>query len=140
MQEVNPNFKFTQDAFNKLYGEGANAATRGEFLTNVLKGIGIMPSAVGVDVARGVSDFLGGFTNDQLLKFASGELKRDGVDMSLAAQELFEREVKAGVDPNVSAKKIQDVTGFDVKALAAMSAHPLLSKNWTFPKHSDFKN
>ena len=122
VQEVNPNFKFTQDAFNKLYGEGANAATRGEFLTNVLKGIGIMPSAVGVDVAKGVSDFLGGFTNDQLLKFASGELKRDGVDMSLAAQELFEREVKAGVDPNVSAKKIQDVTGFDVKALAAMSA------------------
>ena len=122
VQEVNPNFKFTQDAFNKLYGEGANAATRGEFLTNVLKGIGIMPSAVGVDVAKGVSDFLGGFTNDQLLKFASGELKRDGVDMSLAAQELFEREVKAGVDPNASAKRIKDVTGFDVKALAAMSA------------------
>ena len=122
VQEVNPNFKFTKDAFNKLYGEGANALTKGEFLVNVLKGIGIMPSAVGVDVAKGVSDFLGDFTNDQLLKFASGELKRDGVDMSLAAQELFEREVKAGVDPNASAKRIKDVTGFDVKALAAMSA------------------
>ena len=69
---MNPNFKFTPEAFNKLYGESADASTRGEFLGRVLKGAGILPLAVGVDVAKGVSDYLGGFTNDQLLKFASG--------------------------------------------------------------------
>ena len=45
-----------------MYGESADAPTRG-FLV-VFKGAGIPPLAVGVDVAKGVSDYLGGYNDN----------------------------------------------------------------------------
>ena len=119
VQEVNPNFKFTTDMFNKLYGEDADASTRGEFLTRVLSGVGLAVPAV-VDVGKGISDFLGGYPTSTIKKFLMGSKVADGlsvpegVDATQLALELSKR--------GVSDEEIKDISGFDIKALTAMAA------------------
>ena len=119
VQEVNPNFKFTTDMFNKLYGEDADASTRGEFLTRVLSGVGLAVPAV-VDVGKGISDFLSGYPTNTIKKFLMGSKVEDGlsvpegVDATQLALELSKR--------GVSDQEIKDISGFDIKALTAMAA------------------
>ena len=119
VQEVNPNFKFTTDMFNKLYGKDADASTRGEFLTRVLSGVGLAVPAV-VDVGKGISDFLSGYPTNTIKKFLMGSKVEDGlsvpegVDATQLALELSRR--------GVSDQEIKDISGFDIKALTAMAA------------------
>ncbi len=119
VQEVNPNFKFTKDMFNKLYGQDADASTRGEFLTRVLSGVGLAVPGV-VDVGKGIADFLSGYPTDTIKKFLMGSNVKgglslpEGVDATQLALELSRR--------GVSEEEIKDISGFDIRALTATAA------------------
>ena len=129
INQVDPTFKLTRKSFDKLFGADIDptiARKAGPTLGNVLRSLFLLPTAATLDIGKGIGEALFGETKaydkDELRGLISGTMKTEPgvkIDLAKAALDLYQREVKAGKNPEAVAAEIKNISGFDVNAMAA---------------------
>ena len=129
INQVDPSFQLTRESYDKIFAaeiDPTTATKRGPTLERVLKSLYLLPIAATLDVGKGIGEALygetKGYKTDQLRKLISGEMKPEPgekINLANAALDFYQREVKAGKNPEAVAAEIKNISGFDINAILA---------------------
>ena len=129
INQVDPSFQLTRESYDKIFAAESDptiATKRGPTLERVLKSLYLLPVAATLDVGKGIGEALYGETKayktDQLRGLISGEMEPEPgekINLANAALDFYQREVKAGKNPEAVAAEIKNISGFDINAILA---------------------
>ena len=129
INQVDPSFQLTRESYDKIFAAESDptiATKRGPTLERVLKSLYLLPFAATLDIGKGIGEALygetKGYKTDQLRKLISGEMKPEPgekINLANAALDFYQREVKAGKNPETVAAEIKNISGFDINAILA---------------------